>query len=106
MPAKCRVKITQLAEKDTEEIWAYIAADNPDRASTFISELERQFAALEQSPQRCPLVPENEMLGTEFRHLIYGKYRTIFRISGKTAYILRIIHGARLLDSSMFETKV
>jgi toxin ParE1/3/4 len=43
------------------------------------------------------------MLGTRYRHLIYGNYRTVFRVTGKTVYVLRVVHGARLLDTSMFE---
>jgi toxin ParE1/3/4 len=98
------VNITLTAEEDVEEIWTYIAADSPEEANKFILRLEHQVAALERFPQRCPLIPENVLLGTQNRHLLYGNYRTIFRIEGKTVYVLRIIHGARLLDSAMLET--
>lgn len=54
-------------------------------------------------PERCALIAENEILGTSYRHLLYGRYRTIFRIAGRTVVILRVIHGARLLDESLFE---
>jgi toxin ParE1/3/4 len=59
--------------------------------------------SLANSPRRCPLIPENEILGTQYRHLILGKYRAVYLISTQTVYILRIIHGARLLDTSMIE---
>jgi plasmid stabilization system protein ParE len=104
MPTKFHVNITLSAEKDVEEIWTYIAADSPAEATKFILKLEDQVTTLEQFPQRCPLIPENALLGTENRHLLYGNYRTIFRIDGKAVYVLRIIHGARLLDSAMLET--
>jgi toxin ParE1/3/4 len=42
-------------------------------------------------------------MGTHYRHLLYGNYRSVFRIARKTVYVLRVIHGARLMDSSMFE---
>ncbi len=103
MPVKYNVEIAPVAERDIEEIWDYIAADSPENATAFIVCLEEQIDTLEQFPERCPLIPENEQLGTAYRHLLYGSYRTIFRIAGKTVYILRIIHGARLLDSSCFE---
>jgi toxin ParE1/3/4 len=98
------VRITEIAERDVEEIWTYIAADNQEVATAFILRLEEQIEALEQFPERCSLIPENELLGTAYRHQLYGAYRTIFRISGRTVYILRIIHSARLLDSSCFES--
>lgn len=103
MPVTYEVVITPAAERDVEEAWVYIAADSPENATAFIVCLEEQIDSFGQFPERCPLIPENELLGTSYRHLLYGNYRTIFRIAGKTVYILRIIHGARLLDSSCFE---
>ena len=100
MPAKYSVEITAIAERDVEEIWSYIAADSQEIATAFILRLEEQIVTLEQFPERCPLIPENELLGTSYRHLLYGAYRTIFRIAGNTVLILRVIHGSRLFDSS------
>jgi len=103
MSVKFNVQITPAAERDVEEIWTYIADDNPENATSFILRLEEQIEALERFPERCPLIPENELLRTGYRHLIYGAYRTIFRITGKTVFIVRIIHGARLLAPSLFQ---
>ena len=52
---------------------------------------------------RCPVIPESRELGKEYRHIIYGNYRTIFRIDGTRVIIMRVIHGARLLSLKMFE---
>ena len=103
MPARFRVRITRNAERDLEEDWNYIAHDNSEEAEQFIRRLEEQIETLEIFPERCPLIPENEILGTHYRHLVYGNYRSVFRIVRNTVYLLRVIHGARLLDSSMFE---
>ena len=104
MHARYSVEITPAAERDVEEIWSYIAADSRETATAFILKLEEQIETLEQFPERCPLIPENEQLGTSYRHLLYGAYRTIYRISGTTVVILRVIHGSRLLDSSCYES--
>jgi toxin ParE1/3/4 len=93
-----RVEITPSAERDLEEIWDYIAHDNPGIATDFILRIEEHIYSLERSPERCPLIPENQILGTSYRHLLYGQYRTIFRITSTSVYILRVIHGARLLE--------
>ena len=103
MPAKFRVSITRVAENDIEEAWSFIAQDSPEAADKFIGRLEEQIETLEIFPNRCPLIPENEILGTRYRHMVYGDYRTVFRVASRTVYILRVIHGARLLDASMFE---
>ena len=102
MPARFSVEITPSAETDIAEIWDYIAQDSPAKAETFILALEEQIASLEKFPERCSRTPENEILGTSYRHLIHGPYRTIFRIAGTKVVILRVIHGARLLDTTLF----
>jgi len=103
MPEKFRVRITRTAEEDIEEIWTFIAQDSTEEAEQFIHGLEEQVETLDRFPERCPLIPENEILGTRYRHLLHGDYRSVFRITGKTVYVLRVIHGSRLLDTSMFE---
>jgi toxin ParE1/3/4 len=95
---KFRVEITPTAESDIRDIWSFIAEESPENASSFILGLEEQVLTLEAFPGRCPLIPENEILDTKYRHLIYGKYRTIFRITRNTVYVLRVIHGARMLE--------
>ena len=103
MPGKFRVSITRSAESDIEQAWSFIAQDNPETADKFIGRLEEQIETLEIFPNRCALIPENEILGTRYRHMIYGNYRTVFRVAKTTVYVLRVIYGARLLDASMFE---
>jgi plasmid stabilization system protein ParE len=103
VPKKYGVDITAAAEADTAAIWDYIAQDNPDAATAFILRLEEQIGTLERYPERCPPVPENDLLGTAYRHLLFGNYRTIFKIIGVRVIILRIIHGARLLDTGILE---
>ena len=51
-----------MAERDVENIWSFIAQDSPEEASRFIDCLEDQIATLERFPERCPLIPENEIL--------------------------------------------
>jgi plasmid stabilization system protein ParE len=103
VPKKFRVDITATAESDVAGIWEYIAQDKPEAATDVVSRLEEQIATLENFPERCRLVPENELLGTAYRHLVYGNYRTIFRIVGARVIILRVVHGSQLLDIGLLE---
>ncbi len=103
MRRKFKVDITEAAERDAAEIWEYIAQDKPDAATAFIVQLEEQIGTLERFPERCLLAPEDELLGTPYRHLLHGNYRTIFKTVGSRVTILRVLHGARLLDTGMLE---
>ena len=103
MRRRFKVDITEAAEADVAEIWEYIAQDKPEAAAAFVLRLEEQIDTLEHFPERCPLAPENELLGAAYRHLLYGNYRTILKIVGTRVIILRVLHGARLLDTGMLE---
>ena len=103
MPRKFRVDITKAAEADVTEIWEYIAQDKPDAKTALVLRLEEQIRTLERFPERAPLVPENELLGTAYRHLLHGNYRTIYKIVGSRVIILRVLHSARLLDTGILE---
>lgn len=106
MPTRFRVRISETAERDVEEVWRFIGRDSFEAATTFVLHLEEQVSTLEMLPARCPLIPENELSGTQYRHLIYGEYRIIFRVVGRTVYVLRIIHSARLLDATTLEREL
>ena len=97
-----KVEITPSAEGDIATIWDYIAQDSLTQANLFIGALETQIKSLIQYPERCPLISENNILGTNYRHLLYGSYRTIFRISSHSVVVLRVIHGTRLLNDDFF----
>ncbi len=64
-----------------DEIWTFIARDSVTKANRFIHRLERQLKTLRRLPERCPRIPENELSDKRYRHLLDGKYRTVFRIS-------------------------
>ena len=100
---KYRVEITRTAEADITAAFRYIASDNQMAALKWIAEIERQIVSLEQFPLRCPVIPESRELGKEYRHLIYGDYRTIFRVDDWQVVIMRVIHSAQLLSFQLFE---
>ena len=98
MTGKYKVNLTQHAQNDLEHIFYYIADDSVNNAANFIFELEKKIYSLETFPDRHPLISENEFFGTDYRHLIYKKYRIVYRVAENSVFILRIIHGAKLLD--------
>jgi plasmid stabilization system protein ParE len=101
VPETFQVEITAAAETDVGEISEFIAKENIDAANSLIQHLEEQIANLELFPLRCPILPENELLETDYRYTLYGKYRTIFRIIDSRVIIMRVLHTARMLDTEM-----
>jgi toxin ParE1/3/4 len=93
-----KVLVTRHAEEDIVSIWHYIASDSKERANLFIAEIEERLPTLRNFPGRCPVIAESELLGIEYRQMIIGNYRIILRIERETVFIMRIVHGARLLE--------
>ena len=103
MPKKYKVYITRAAQQDIEEIWEYISNDSIHNAASFIDKVEKHIFSLEMHPERNPLIPENKILHGKYRHMVYKKYRIIYRIQNRSVFTLRIIHGSRLFHSDMLE---
>ena len=98
MKKKYQVNLSQQAQNDLEQIFYYIADDSINNAANFILQLEKKVYSLELFPDRHPLIPENKYFGTDYRHLIYKKYRIVYRIVERSVFILTIFHGAKLLN--------
>ncbi|RZB30709.1 MAG: hypothetical protein SRB1_02989 [Desulfobacteraceae bacterium Eth-SRB1] len=98
MAKKYQVNLTQQAQNDLEQIFYYIANDSINNAANFVLQIEKKVYSLEDLPDRNPFIPENEFFGTGYRHLIYKKYRIVYRIVERSVFILRIFHGAKLLN--------
>ena len=98
MAKKYKVNITLNAQKDLEYIFFYNAEDSIIKAKKFILELESKIYSLDTFPERFAYIPENIYFGTHYRHVTYKKYRVVYKIGNSFVYILRVIHGAKLLD--------
>ena len=95
---KYSVLITPAAQEELLEVFAYIYRDAPGAAEQWLAKIYKKIDTLEDFPTRCPIAPDSEHIGEELRHLIFKRYRIIFRIE-ETDRIVRIVgvrHGARL----------
>jgi len=94
---KYKVTISHNAQNDLEHIFSYISADSINNAKKLILELEKIICSLDTFPERFSYIPENLYWGGNYRHITHKTYRVIYRISNNSVYILRIIHGSKLL---------
>lgn len=98
MAKKYKVNISLTAQNDIEHIFFYIAEDSINNAKNFLLELEERIYSLDTFPERFAYIPENIFFGTSYRHINHKKYRVIYKIDNNSVYIMRVIHGAKLLD--------
>ena len=84
-----------LAVDRSSEIADYIAQDKPSAAEKWINVVFSKVEQLKSSPEIGRIVPE--LNNTQFREIIYGNYRIIYRIEKKQISILTIRHGKQIL---------
>lgn len=84
-----------LAIDRASEIAEYIAQDKPSAAAKWIDTVFSKVEQLKSTPEIGRLVPE--IRNNQFRELIYGNYRIIYRIEKELISILTIRHGKQIL---------
>ncbi len=90
-----RIVWSPLAVDRALEIANYIARDKPSAAEKWINTVFSKVEQLKSSPEIGRIVPE--ISDSQFRELIYGNYRIIYRIENKQVSILTIRHGKQIL---------
>lgn len=96
------VEITREAEADLEGISDYIAADNPARALSFITEMREACTGLAQFPERFPLAPRYEH--DNVRRRTFGRYLIFYRVEPDKVIVLHVLHGASDYEKVLFES--
>jgi plasmid stabilization system protein ParE len=84
-----------LAIDRAAEIADYIAQDKPSAAEKWINTVFLKVEQLKSSPEIGRIV--SEIRSKQFRELIYGNYRIIYRMEKKQISILTIRHGKQIL---------
>ena len=89
-----RVRLSPSAIADLDEIGEYIARDNPDRAATFVEELEDACRRIADSPQAYPLRSD---LAPDVRMAVHIYYLIFYRVLPNEIRVERVLHSARNL---------
>jgi plasmid stabilization system protein ParE len=84
-----------LAIDRVSEIADYIAKDKPYAAKNWINNIFLKVKSLKLSPEMGRVVPEVNNI--QFREIIFGKYRVIYRLENNQISILTVRHGMQLL---------
>jgi toxin ParE1/3/4 len=92
-----RLEFAPRAVRDLEEIAGYIAEDNPERATSFVDELERRCADLLHYPESGR---DRSELAQRLRSKPHGSYVNFYTPDIALIRIERILHGARDLEAA------
>ena len=90
-----RFRISREARTDLEEIWAFVARDNPSAADALIDAFHARFRLLATRPL---MGQARDELGEGLRSFSVGNYVVVFRAANGGIRIVRIIHAARNIE--------
>jgi toxin ParE1/3/4 len=96
------LRISPRATLDLVEIWNYIADDSVENADIFVDQLNEAMQKLSRHPG---MGRQREELAPRVRSFPYQRYIIFYRADSKTLEIVRVLHGARDVESG-FERDV
>lgn len=97
-----KVERSHASVADYEEIWRYIARDNPAAADRLITTFERHLATLATMPA---IGREEPLLAINLRSFPVGNYLIFYRPTAEGIALVRVLHGARDITPEYFEEK-
>ena len=97
------VRWTPQALDDLEAVCLFIARDAPPVAAIFAQQAFGATNRLVGFPESGRIVPE--MNDSNFREIMFGNYRLIYRLRSGDVEILTVHHGARLLSVEPFQSE-
>ncbi|MEW6736623.1 MAG: type II toxin-antitoxin system RelE/ParE family toxin [Acidobacteriota bacterium] len=83
------VVLTENARREIDQSY-YWGCDHWGKAQAkkWYRGLMKAILDLEHFPERQPLAPESDEIGTPIRQLIYGRYRILFKVEQDTVEVL------------------
>ncbi len=91
------VRVTPAAKADLRAVHLRLRRYGSDAdADSFLDELLDRAKSLREFPNRGSITSEMEALGhTEFRQILFGRYRIIYTVEDSEVAILMIVDGRR-----------
>lgn len=90
------VQRTPRADQDLEELWFFIAQDDPAAADRWLEALDQKIRLLADNPMMGTARPD---IARELRYHPVGNHLLLYRVIQGGIEIVRVVHGARdLMD--------
>ena len=86
--------MTRVAGRDIVRIDAWIESRGSALdARRWSARLHVAISTLANLPERCPTALERQEFDVVVRHLVFGDYRVLFTVIGKSVLVLRVRHA-------------
>ena len=85
-------RVAASARADLDDLWFYIAQDDPLAADKFIKHVVSRFTKLANWPQ---IGRRRSELAANLRSFSVGRYVIFYRPLGNGIEVVRVLHGAR-----------
>jgi toxin ParE1/3/4 len=89
-------RLSSQAQRDLDEIWLFIAEDNPDAADRFHDLLLSKFLTLAGQPS---IGRSRRELQPNMYGFPVGNYVIFYRETSQHIEIIRVLHGARDIEN-------
>ena len=93
---KPRVKLSELAQADVDDLWEWLAGQNEEAANKLLAMLTDKFNLLAQRPLLGMSRPEYWL---ELRSFVAKPYVIFYQPLDDGVEIVRVLHSARDIDS-------
>ncbi len=90
-----QIKWTEPALNDLNEIAEYIALDKPSAAKKLVNEIFKAIKRLKRFPESGK--KPSELPDTNYREVIVGPCRVLYRVEDKMVFILYVMRGEKEL---------
>lgn len=94
-----QIRYTARARRDLLDIWVAIALNNPVAAEHVYDRLAARVQILERFPRTGSIRPD---IADDARVLVERPYLIFYRLMPDGAQIVRVLHGARDIDGTLF----
>lgn len=93
-PGTYRLRWSKRAETDLEEIYDYIAGDDPVAAARWVEKLLERARKAAMMPFTGRVVPE--LKREDLREVLVRTYRIVYRITAREVQVITVFEGHRL----------
>jgi len=92
---KYHIEYLPLAYEDLDEIFTYIAADDPGAAANLLNEIDTAILHLEDFPDMGANLKNRRLSNKSYKMLIVNDYLVFYVVSGDIIEIRRIVASKR-----------